>query len=590
MKRYKLIRYGMAAILTAILCLPAVWQTVAYPSVSDVWCYGMVAMLSIPAFCASLRARQWPRPHALDAIVLLWALYMAYNYWFLSPYPATEDFREAEALCLAYAALRLAIPFCGKAFGAVWTTGLYLAGLYQIYTGVAQLAGWEPSHHYRYALTGTFFNPGPYAILVAIALTVAAAWLYNHKGAWTGLSRPDKIFRATVYAMWVTGLPVLAATWSRTAWVALAVALTVMLWRGHRRMVLGGLAVAACLGVCAYAMKQNSADGRLLMTIVAGKAWMAEWLTGHGLGGFAHAYGEAQAAFFTGHPDSPLLSVAGSPEYAFNGLAGVSVEQGFIGMACALTITSWTAFILVRKREASACGYIVLLVASMFSYPFSLWPFRLWATGWVAYAVSLQAGTGTGAAWWKKTSGAAMAILLAVPSVWWTAETKTRVEAYGEYRALSGIQDAAFVDDFRKNYDRLKDRPEYLFTYGKALRELERYNDSNAALRQGTRASCDPMFHVIMGNNYLDLGATREAETAYRKAFSLLPNRVYPLYQLMKLYEATGEDEKARDMARRITAFRAKVDSPAVRKMKEEAEDLLQQTHVQKPQRKNKAL
>ena len=590
MKRYKLIRYGMAAILTAILCLPAVWQTVAYPSVSDVWCYGMVAMLSIPAFCASLRARQWPRPHALDAIVLLWALYMACNYWLLSPYPATEDFHEAEALCLAYAALRLAIPFCGKAFGAVWTTGLCLAGLYQIYTGIAQLAGWEPSHHYRYALTGTFFNPGPYAILVAIALTVAAAWLYNHKGAWTGLSRPDKIFRVTVYAMWVTGLPVLAATWIRTAWVALAVALTVMLWRGHRRMVLGGLAVAACLGVCAYAMKQNSADGRLLMTIVAGKAWTAEWLTGHGLGGFAHAYGKAQAAFFTGHPDSPLLSVAGSPEYAFNGLAGVSVEQGFIGMACALTITSWTAFILVRKREASACGYIALLVASMFSYPFSLWPFRLWATGWVAYAVSLQAGTGTGAAWWKKASGAAMAILLAVPSVSWTAETKTRVEAYGEYRALSGIQDAAFVDDFRKNYDRLKDRPEYLFTYGKALRELERYNDSNAALRQGTRVSCDPMFHVMMGNNYLDLGAPREAETAYRKAFSLLPNRVYPLYRLMKLYEATGKNEKARDMARRITAFRAKVDSPAVRKMKEEAEDLLQQTHVQKPQRKNEAL
>ena len=550
----------------------------------------MVAMLSIPAFCASLRARQWPRPHALDAIVLLWALYMACNYWLLSPYPATEDFHEAEALCLAYAALRLAIPFCGKAFGAVWTTGLCLAGLYQIYTGIAQLAGWEPSHHYRYALTGTFFNPGPYAILVAIALTVAAAWLYNHKGAWTGLSRPDKIFRVTVYAMWVTGLPVLAATWIRTAWVALAVALTVMLWRGHRRMVLGGLAVAACLGVCAYAMKQNSADGRLLMTIVAGKAWTAEWLTGHGLGGFAHAYGKAQAAFFTGHPDSPLLSVAGSPEYAFNGLAGVSVEQGFIGMACALTITSWTAFILVRKREASACGYIALLVASMFSYPFSLWPFRLWATGWVAYAVSLQAGTGTGAAWWKKASGAAMAILLAVPSVWWTAETKTRVEAYGEYRALSGIQDAAFVDDFRKNYDRLKDRPEYLFTYGKALRELERYNDSNAALRQGTRVSCDPMFHVMMGNNYLDLGAPREAETAYRKAFSLLPNRVYPLYRLMKLYEATGKNEKARDMARRITAFRAKVDSPAVRKMKEEAEDLLQQTHVQKPQRKNEAL
>lgn len=590
MKRHDLTRYGMAAILTTCLCLPAVWQTVAYPSVSDVWCYGMVAMLSIAASCASLRARQWPRPHALDAIVLLWVLYMACNYWFISPYPATEDFREAEALCLAYAALRLAIPFCGKAFGQVWTAGLCLAGLYQTYTGIAQLAGWEPSHHYRYALTGTFFNPGPYAILVAIALAVAAALLYDHKGAWTGLSRPDKVSRATVYALWAAGLPVLAATWSRTAWVALAVALAVMLWRGHRRTVLGGLAAAAILGACAYFMKQGSADGRLLMAIVAGKAWMAEWLTGHGLGGFAHAYGEAQAAFFAGHPDSPLLSVAGSPEYAFNGLAGVGVEQGLIGMACVLTITSWTAFILVRKREVSACGYIALLVASMFSYPFALWPFRLWATGWAAYAVSLQAGTGMGTVWWKKAAGAVVAVSLAVPAAWWTAGTRTRVEAYREYRALSGIQDAAFVDDFRKNYNLLENRPEYLFTYGKALRELGRYNDSNATLRQGTLVSCDPMFHVMMGNNYLDLGAAREAETAYRKAFSLLPDRAYPLYRLMKLYEATGEGGKARDMARRIVAFRAKVDSPAVRKMKEEAEGLLRQTHTPKTHRKDKAL
>ena len=164
------------------------------------------------------------------------------------------------------------------------------------------------------------------------------------------------------------------------------------------------------------------------------------------------------------------------------------------------------------------------------------------------------------------------------------------MEAYGEYRALSGIQDAAFVDDFRRNYDLLEDRPEYLFTYGNALRGLGRHNDSNAALRQGTLVSCDPMFHVMMGNNYLDLGAAREAETAYRKAFSLLPNRAYPLYRLMKLYEATGEGGKARDMARRIVAFRAKVDSPAVRKMKEEAEGLLRQTHTPKTYRKDKAL
>lgn len=46
-------------------------------------------------------------------------------------------------------------------------------------------------------------------------------------------------------------------------------------------------------GCAAYFLKQGSADGRVLMAFVAGRAWAAEWLTGHGLGGYLPAYGEA---------------------------------------------------------------------------------------------------------------------------------------------------------------------------------------------------------------------------------------------------------------------------------------------------------
>ena len=52
-----------------------------------------------------------------------------------------------------------------------------------------------------------------------------------------------------------------------------------------------------------------------------------------------------------------------------------------------------------------------------------------------------------------------------------------------------------------------------------------------------------------------------------------MPGRMYPLYRLMKLYEAEGQMRKAEEMARQIIAFRPKVDSPAVRgdeKTKEE--------------------
>ena len=68
--------------------------------------------------------------------------------------------------------------------------------------------------------------------------------------------------------------------------------------------------------------------------------------------------------------------------------------------------------------------------------------------------------------------------------------------------------------------------------------------------------------------------AVAEAESAYRKAFGMLPGRMYPLYRLMKLYEAEGQMRKAEEMARQIIAFRPKVDSPAVREMKNEAKKL----------------
>ena len=87
--------------------------------------------------------------------------------------------------------------------------------------------------------------------------------------------------------------------------------------------------------------------------------------------------------------------------------------------------------------------------------------------------------------------------------------------------------------------------------------------------------SNDPMFYVIQGNNYRDMEAYDEAETAYLKAYHILPNRLYPLYRLMCLYEQTGENKKMRQMAGQVVNFKVKVASPATTEMKDEARQLL---------------
>ena len=233
-----IIRYGVAAAAVAALCAPVVWRTEAMPSVSDVWGYRVVAALAVLALTAVCLEQRLPRLHWADGVVLFWWVCVSLNYVFVSPYPAAEAYGKAMALGVAYVALRLVIPFCGRAFTRLWWVGLCAAGGYELWTGFMQLAGREASRHHLFDVTGTFFNPGPYAIFVAVVLAVSVAWWYRHGEAFAGRGRWSRVGAWSVAAVAVFCFPVLVATWSRAAWVAVAVAATCLLWKAYRRMVL----------------------------------------------------------------------------------------------------------------------------------------------------------------------------------------------------------------------------------------------------------------------------------------------------------------------------------------------------------------
>jgi len=78
---------------------------------------------------------------------------------------------------------------------------------------------------------------------------------------------------------------------------------------------------------------------------------------------------------------------------------------------------------------------------------------------------------------------------------------------------------------------------------------------SDAILRMGTEISSDPMFWNVMGNNSLALWKYREAEDRYKHAFYMVPNRLYPLYLLAKLYHEEGDTAKFMYMAEKIASF-----------------------------------
>lgn len=143
-----------------------------------------------------------------------------------------------------------------------------------------------------------------------------------------------------------------------------------------------------------------------------------------------------------------------------------------------------------------------------------------------------------------------------------------------KYGEITGFKHKSFITDYYSLLPRLQHNRRYLFEFAQLLREQKRYNDSNDMLRRGELISNDPMFVVLQGNNYRDMGMIEMAEEKYIQAWCTMPNRIYPLYRLMKLHEQQNKP-KALMYAKQIGLFKEKITSPAVRQIKREAYELI---------------
>lgn len=266
---------------------------------------------------------------------------------------------------------------------------------------------------------------------------------------------------------------------------------------------------------------------------------------------------------------SSITPFSGSPEYAFNELLQIGVEQGCLGLLCFVVIAIGALVVLLRRQCELAYGWLALLVFALFSYPFSLQPFRIMAVMFVAYAASMASREKKTYRTGRKLTDVIIVALCTVAVCLILPRVKQKVKSTSDWEMISGYKSMAFADDYAEWYTILSDNPKFLFAYGKMLHEMKRYNDSNAVLHNGIKVSSDPMFHVVIGNNYKALGAFKEAEEHYTRAFLQGPNKMYPLYQLLQLHIEVNDRIKAQEMAQRIVDFNPKIRSSATDEMKE---------------------
>ena len=317
---------------------------------------------------------------------------------------------------------------------SVLVAGLCVWGIWESVYGLSQVLGWRSSRHALYALTGHFQNPGPFGGFIACVMAVAGAWLLRHsKDHPAGASILSVVSWITTVFAWsalAACFLVLPASMSRAGWLGLAIAFGIEWLRVQpERQGLGGafaragsgaaerssiappgplpsgkrtrakriafvIAVGIALLIGAFALKPDSALGRLHVWRMECRAIVARPWRGAGPGLGPWAYGEAQEAFFREHLEtaSPAtVRVAGCPEYAFNEFLGLGVEFGLPALVLSILLIVSSILVLHHAGSPLAAGLTAWAVFACASYPLSVPQLRILGTIFIIVAITAGA-------------------------------------------------------------------------------------------------------------------------------------------------------------------------------------------------------
>lgn len=467
----------------------------------------------------------------------------------------------------------------------IWS--LILLGGVEAIWGLGQIYGQVASHHSLFALTGSFYNPGPYSGYLAMVFPVCIGeWLLLKDKANRDRMEQGKYYISLGVILLI--LCVLPAGMSRSAWLATAVSglwvygvhyswgirLRKVVKKDKKKVFLVaaiGLVVVSASGYALFFLKADSASGRLLMWKVTSMAITERPLTGYGSDGFVHAYGIAQEKYFANANYSETEEwVAGSPEYAFNEYLQGAVEHGIPFLLAMLSIIGFSLWKGVTEKRFSTCGGVIsVLIFACFSYPMQIPGFA------VAFYFLLAACI-------VGRSRFYMLLFTVMITLWgifyWNHNWYDACKRWSSCKMLYkiGAYQAA-KEGYESLYSELNSNGAFLFEYGHCLHKLKDYESSTKILEKAIVHCNDPMVLNIIGKNYQAEGEYGKAEGWLIRSTHRLPNRIYPYYLLAKLYAEPGyrQPEKLKRTAEIVLTKEPKVQSTAVKEMREEVKKLV---------------
>jgi O-antigen polymerase len=548
----------------------------------------------------------------IDIALFVLVLYISFNRYFIqSQYGFSIRYIELLGLSFLYVVLRSI-----DVKNYFWLLlAVILSGIIQAVYGNLQLLGYYPSNHSGFKMTGSFFNPGPYAgFLVSVWAVALGMYLFKEnitiqiqsqiKSKIPFFNEVIKYVFEYIPLLGIISIAiVLPALQSRASWIAAVVSSMVLL--ELRYSVLKNLFKKAnafkrtivavlFLGILGtglfsvYIFKKGSSDGRAFIWKVTTEMIADHPIFGVGFDRFKAHYMNYQSQYFHKNGETLESIVADNTYYAFNeGLQFVS-ENGLLGLMV-LLIVMYVLFQAKIKEEYKLQSFIVKMglltigIFASFSYPMQILPIKL---VFVILLAMLSSSTldnfqfkiteNTKKLWLYKMSfvllvfvGMSRTFIYAKDLnqgfiTWNNALTSHQ---YGDYKGA--------VLEFETAYPILKKNGDFLMNYGKTLSMAGEPHKAIKVLKQTQHYQNNTVIATALGDSYKATKQYDKAETVYKQAINMTPGKFYANYLLAKLYDASGQEKKAVDMANKLMNKEIKIPSTAIKEIQAEMKNIL---------------
>lgn len=549
----------------------------------------------------------------LDIALFALVCYITINRYFIQPhFGFSIRYTELLGLSFLYIVLRSLSP---KNYS--WLLlAIVISGIFQAVYGNLQLLGYYASNHSGFKMTGSFFNPGPYAGFL-VSVWAVALGMYLFKDSITTQVQSqiknntlifNKFIQYTFEYIPLLGLftiaIVLPALQSRASWMAAIVGSVVIvelrysflsnLFDKITNKIQKATLIVLAIGIIStglfsiYHYKKASSDGRSFIWKVTTEMIADTPIFGVGFDRFKANYMNYQAQYFDKNGETAEALVADNTYYAFNEGLQFVAENGFLGFVLLLLL----GFVLFQTKAISKhrveafiakTGLLTIGVFACFSYPMQILPIKLvivfllaMRSNGTADTFQLTIGAIKRSQWTYKI----IVLLLACVTMYRTfSYTQNLSQGFISWNnALNLHQYGDYKDailEFELSYPIFKKDGDFLMNYGKTLSMASNPHKAITILEQAQLYQNNTVIATALGDSYKVTKQYDKAEEAYQQAVNMAPSKFYPNYLLAKLYDDSKQVGKAVAMAQKIVNKKIKISSTAIMEIKGEMKKIL---------------